>query len=106
MLLKKIPNIVSQAFRHAADAVQKSDTWLGDYFRRMKAKAGNKNTIVATANRIATIYYKMVRYKQEFNPFDLKYYQQQYKRAKISYLEENYRNCKEKSPRLYRRFYP
>jgi hypothetical protein len=24
--------------------------------------------MVATANKIATIYYKMVKYKQEFNP--------------------------------------
>jgi transposase len=87
MLLKKMPNIASQAFRHAANAVQKSDNWLGDYFRRMKAKGGNKYAIVATANKIATIYYKMVRYKKEFNPVDLKDYQQQYKRAKIAYLE-------------------
>lgn len=87
MLLKKMPNIASQAFRHAANAVQKSDNWLGDYFRRMKAKGGNKYAIVATASKIATIYYKMVRYKEEFNPVDLKDYQQQYKRAKIAYLE-------------------
>jgi len=31
------------------------------YFRRKKAKGGNKYAIVATANKIATIYYKMVR---------------------------------------------
>jgi transposase len=59
----------------------------GDYFRRIKAKGGNKYAIVATASKIATIYYKMVRYKKEFNPVDLKDYQQQYKRAKIAYLE-------------------
>jgi hypothetical protein len=29
----------------------------------------------------------MVRYKKEFNPVDLKDYQQQYKRAKIACLE-------------------
>lgn len=86
-LLKKRPNIASQAFRHAANAVQRSDNWLGDYFRRMKAKGGNKYAIIATANKIATIYYKMVRFKEEFNPLDLKDYQQKYKRAKIAYLE-------------------
>ena len=86
-LLKKRPNSASQAFRSAANAVQKSDHWLGDYFRRMKAKGGNKYAIVATANKIATIYYKMVRYKEEFNPLDFKEYQQKYKRAKIAYLE-------------------
>jgi hypothetical protein len=86
-LLRKHPNIASQAFRHAANAVQRSDNWLGDYFRRMKAKGGNKYAIIATANKLATIYYKMVRYKQEFNPVDLQDYQQKYKQAKIAYLE-------------------
>lgn len=59
-----------QAFRNAANAVQRSDNWLGDYFRRMKAKGGNKYAMVATANKIATIYYKMVRYKQELTKTD------------------------------------
>jgi hypothetical protein len=36
---------------------------------------------------LATIYYKMIRYKQEFNLLDLKDYQQKYKQAKIAYLE-------------------
>jgi transposase len=87
MLMKKKPNAASQAFRNAANAVQRSDNWLGDYFRRMKARGGNKYAMVATANKLATIYYKMVRYKQEFNPPDLQEYQQRYKLAKIAYLE-------------------
>ena len=94
MLMKKKPNTASQAFRNAANAVQRSDNWLGDYYRRMKAKGGNKYAMVATANKIATIYYKMVRYKQEFNPLDLKEYQQKYKMAKISYLERKLHDLK------------
>ncbi len=86
-LLKKKSNPASQAFRQAANAVQKSNHWLADYFRRMKAKGGHKYAIVATANKIARIYYKMVRYKEEFNPVDLEHYQQKYKQAKIAYLE-------------------
>lgn len=86
-LLKKKPNPASLAFRQAANGVQKSNNWLGDYFRRMKAKGGNKYAIIATANKIARIYYKMVRYKQDFNPMDLELYQQKYKQAKIAYLE-------------------
>jgi transposase len=86
-LLKKKPNPASQAFRQAANGVQKSNHWLGDYFRRMKAKGGNKYAIIATANKIARIYYKMIRYKQEFNPIELEAYQQKYKQAKIAFLE-------------------
>ncbi len=86
-LLKKKPNTASIAFRQAANGVAKSNNWLGDYFRRMKTKGGNKYAIIATANKIARIYYKMVRYKQEFNPMELELYQQKYKQAKIAYLE-------------------
>lgn len=86
-LMKKKPNPASQAFRMAANAVQRSDHWLGDYFRRMKSKGGNKYAIVATANKIATIYYKMVKEKIEFSPLDLSHYQEKRKNAKIAYLE-------------------
>lgn len=93
-LLKKKPNAASQAFRQAANAVQKSNNWLGDYFRRMKSKGGNKYAIIATANKIATIYYKMIRYKEEFTPMDLQLYQQKYKQAKIAYLERKLEQLK------------
>ncbi len=53
--MKKKANATSRAFRHAANAVQKSDNWLVDYFTRMKTKAGHKSAIVATAGKIATI---------------------------------------------------
>jgi transposase len=94
-LMNKKPNAASQAFRNAANAVQRSDHWLGDYFRRMKAKGGNKYAVVATANKIATIYYKMVRYKQEFKPLDLEKYQHKYKQAKIAYLEKKLNELKQ-----------
>lgn len=58
-LLKKKPNAACQAFRIAANTLQRSNHWLGDFFRRMKSKGGNKYAVVATANKIATIFYKM-----------------------------------------------
>ena len=87
MRLKKKPNAAAQAFRVAANSLSKSDHWLGDYFRRMKAKGGTKYAIVATARKLAIIYYRMVRYKETFNPVELKQYQEKYKAAKISYLK-------------------
>ncbi|MGL6268010.1 MAG: IS110 family transposase, partial [Chitinophagaceae bacterium] len=53
-VLKKNKGIASRAFRAAANGLQRSDNWLGDYFRRKKAKGGNKYAIVATAAKIAT----------------------------------------------------
>jgi transposase len=83
MLMKKKPNQASQAFRMAANPVQRSNNWIGDFFRRMKAKGGNRYAIVATANKIATSYYKMVSGKQEFNSLDLQQYLEKRKSAKI-----------------------
>ena len=86
-ILKKKPNLASQAFRTAANSLLRSDHWLGDYFRRMKAKGGQKYAIVATARKLAIIYYKMVRYKKDFTPVDIAQYQEKYRMAKIAYLE-------------------
>jgi len=86
-LLKKKPNAASQAFRYAANTVQRSDHWLAHYFRRMKAKGGNKYAVIATARKLAIIYYKMVRFKEAFKPFDNDEYKLRFQRAKIAYLE-------------------
>lgn len=85
--VRKGSGSVGQAFRMIANSVQRSDNWLGDYFRRMKTKGGNKYAIVATANKIATIYYRMVKEKASFNPVDINEYQQKRRLAKIAYLE-------------------
>jgi len=60
----------------------------------MRAKGGHKYAIVATANKIAAIYYKMLSLKKEFNPVDLVAYQQKYKTAKIAYLERKLQQLK------------
>lgn len=86
-LLKKKPNTAAQAFRMAANAVQSSNHWLGDYFRRMRSKGGQKYAIVATARKLAIIYYKMVRFKEPFTPLDVNIYREKYRLAKIRYLE-------------------
>jgi transposase len=93
-LSRKKPNAASQAFRMAANSLQRSDHWLGDYFRRMKAKGGNKYAIVATANKLATIFYRMVKEQGEFSPLDLNDYQEQRKKAKIAYLERKLESLK------------
>jgi hypothetical protein len=76
--------------------VQRSDNWLGDYFRRMKAKGENKYAIVATARKIAIIYYKMVRNKEAFIPVVLEEYQEKYRLQKIKYLERKLEQIKQK----------
>jgi len=90
-LSSKVPrrraNPASQAFKSAANALQRSQHWLGDYFRRMKSRGGNKYAILATANKLAKIYYRMIQEKEEFKPINLQEYRTKFNQDKISYLE-------------------
>ena len=85
-----------QAFRMSANSVQRNDHWLGDYFRRMKSQGGNKYAIVATANKIATIYDKMVGNKVKFISVDKTRYQAKRTANKIAYMERKLADLKGK----------
>lgn len=63
LLSSKVPkqkNRVGQVFRLCANSVKSVKTGLGIYFRRQKSKGGHLQAIVATANKIAKIFYTMV----------------------------------------------
>jgi transposase len=87
-IMKKLPNIAAQAFRAAANGVRRSDNWLGDYFRRMRAKGGHKFAITATARKQALIYYNMVTNKEVFKAVDIAAYKEKQRQSKIQYLEK------------------
>ena len=91
---KNRQSTAGQALRTAANAVRNSHHWLGDYFRRIRSRGGEQYAIVATANKIAKIYYKMVRYKQEFKPVQTDEYKAKYRQKKIAYLERQLKNLK------------
>jgi len=87
-IMKKQPNTAAQAFRAAANGVRRSNNWLADYFRRMRAKGGHKFAITATARKQALIYYKMVTEKEAFKAVDIEIYKEKQKQSKIQYLEK------------------
>jgi hypothetical protein len=76
-----------QAFRMAALSIAKSKGPLGDYYRRIRARAGKGKAIVATARKLAVIYYHMMTDKTAFNPQALCEYQDEYNKRKIKQLE-------------------
>jgi transposase len=77
-----------QAFRMAANSLYGSKNTLGDYYRRIKAKAGAGKAVVATARKLAIIFYKMVKNKEAFNPGAMEDYQKKYKEKKINQLKK------------------
>lgn len=86
----KVPkkkHTAGQAFRIAANSLYRSQNALGDYYRRIKSGSGAAKATVATARKLAIIYYKMVSKKEAFNPNALMEYQQKYKEKKINQLK-------------------
>lgn len=86
--VKKKKNRVGQAFKTAASTLWKAKNPLGDYLRRKKAKSGSGQAIVATARKLASIYYQMVTKKMEFDPDKLKQNTQEDLKRKAFYLEK------------------
>jgi transposase len=75
-----------QAFRMAANGLHNSKSPLGDYYRRIKSKVGAGKAVVATARKLAIIYYKVVSKKEAFNPKALEDYHEKYRQKKINLL--------------------
>jgi transposase len=86
--IKKKRHYAGQAFRIAANSLYHSKSPLGDYYRRIKSKAGTPKAVVATARKLAIIYYKMVANQEAFNPKALQDYQYKYKEKKINQLKK------------------
>ena len=60
-------NRAGQLFRLAAHALHHDQTPMGDYLRRMKSKLGPKGATTATAQKIAIIFYTMVKNQVEYD---------------------------------------
>jgi transposase len=64
----KTNNRAGQAFRIAAQSAAKSpDSAFGAYYRRMKARLGAKQAIVATAHKIARTFYFVLKHRVPFH---------------------------------------
>ena len=83
----KKKNKAGQAFLMAAFALQRSDNWLGEFYRRMKAKNGPAIATKATARKLALIFYDMIKDKKEFNPISMDTYNQFLRERKLKYIQ-------------------
>ena len=62
---KKTTNRAATAFRLAAQSLHSSDSALGGFYRRMRAKHGAPKAIVATAHTRARIVYHLLTYRED-----------------------------------------
>lgn len=84
----KSDNRVAQALRLAANAVRNTDTAIGAYFRRMRAKFGPAKAVTATAHKLAVILYTMLKYKKNYIELGAKYYEHKYRERVLKNLHK------------------
>lgn len=88
---KRKANRAAQAFRLAAASLSRSQTALGAFYRRIKARHGGQHAVTATAHKIARIYYTMLTEGAAYVEVGQKAYEQKYQERRIAHLQKQAR---------------
>lgn len=80
-------NRAGQLFRQAAATLQNNSSWLGAFYRRMKAKIGGNSAIKATAHKLSRIYYRMLKTRKEYREIGAAAYEERFRQRQIRNLQ-------------------
>jgi transposase len=64
---RHVSNRAAGALRMAANGLYKSHSWLGDFYRRMRAKLGSPKAITAAAHKLARIIFHILTTRQPYD---------------------------------------
>ena len=81
-------NRVAQALRWSTQTLYRSSSYLGQYFRRMRARLGTPKAITATAHKLARIIYHLVTQQVEYDESHFAHHELQHRQR----LERRLRN--------------
>ncbi len=84
---RHVKNRVAQALRMAALTVQRSQSALGAYYRRMRARIGPGKAVKATAHKLARILYRLLRYGTAYVETGQQAYEEQYRTRQVRSLQ-------------------
>lgn len=84
---KKTQNPVTQALRVAAQSLARSNSALGAFYRRIRARHGARQAVAATAHKLARIIYSMLKNRTPYVDPGPDYYDQRYRNRAIRNLE-------------------
>jgi transposase len=80
-------NRAAQALRNAARALSHSQSSLGAYYRRMRARKGVMQANVATAHKLARIIYFMLKYKKPYHDPGILVYEAKQTELRLKHLQ-------------------
>jgi len=84
----KSGNRAGQAFRLAAQSVSRKQDEFGAYYRRQRARLGPEQAIVATAHKIARVFYHMLKSRTPFRSLSADDYNQRVRDREMAHLKK------------------
>ena len=67
MATRKVNNRLATALRMAAQSLHRSQSFLGQYFRRMRTRLGSPPATTAAAHKLARILYHLITTRQSYD---------------------------------------
>ena len=89
MLSSRTPHVANRVaifLRMVGPAVGRSDTYLGSFHRRMRARLGPAGANTATAHKLACMIYHLLKYKEDFIDIDALIYQEKLHKRRVASL--------------------
>lgn len=82
----KVHNRAAQALKLAAQSVGRSDSALGAFYRRLKARLGPAQAITALAHKLARILYHLLKHREPYHDLGRDAYEQQFRERELKSL--------------------
>ncbi len=85
---KRSANRAAAAFRIAAASLTRSQTALGAFYRRIRARVGPAEAITATARKLAVLYYSLLKYGSAYVEIGQTAYEQKYQQRRLNSIQK------------------
>jgi transposase len=86
---RDVKSRAAQALRLAAQSLWHSKDYLGDCFRRWKARLGTPKAITAMAHKLARIIWHLIKYRTPYDPSVWMAAQEKLKKKRLHYLQQS-----------------
>jgi transposase len=89
---RRVVNRASDALRMAATTLERSQSALGGFYRRMKARLGAAEAVTATAHKLARIIYRLIKHGEAYVRQGMQAYEEQFRFRKLRALQKYAKN--------------
>jgi len=89
VLNRRTPKVVNRAkvaFRQAAAALLRSQSYLGAQYRRLRTRLGAPKAITAMARKLACLFYRLLKHGQQYVDKGTEYYEQRHREQQVRLL--------------------